>query len=109
MWRNRGPVAKWTAPNTLFWGYKVRRKGEAIAAARTAFSRCQFDEAGLRVGRAAASGLPEGVAPEPGVWKDRPRHDEASHGADAFLTFACSNYSPPAALPSRKRSFGWAV
>jgi hypothetical protein len=22
-----------------------------------------------------------------GVWKDRPRHDEASHGADAFLTF----------------------
>jgi hypothetical protein len=23
-----------------------------------------------------------------GVWKDRPRHDEASHGADAFFTFA---------------------
>ena len=30
-----------------------------------------------------------------GVWKDRPRHDEASHGADAFLTFACSGYTPP--------------
>ena len=30
-----------------------------------------------------------------GVWKDRPRHDEASHGADAFLTFACSSYTPP--------------
>jgi hypothetical protein len=29
------------------------------------------------------------------VWKDRPRHDEASHGADAFLTFACSGYTPP--------------
>ena len=28
-----------------------------------------------------------------GVWKDRPRHDVASHGADAFLTFACSGYS----------------
>lgn len=25
-----------------------------------------------------------------GVWKDRPRHDEASHGADAFLTHALS-------------------
>jgi hypothetical protein len=25
------------------------------------------------------------------VWKDRPRHDEASHEADAFLTFICSN------------------
>jgi hypothetical protein len=24
------------------------------------------------------------------VWKDRPRNDEASHAADAFLTFACS-------------------
>ena len=44
-----------------------------------------------------------------GVWKDRPRHDEASHGADAFLTFACSNYTPAAALPTRKRSFGWVV
>ncbi len=38
-----------------------------------------------------------------GVWKDRPRHDEASHGADAFLTFACSNYQPPSAYVPRKR------
>ena len=30
-----------------------------------------------------------------GVWKDRPRHDEASHGADAFPTFACSGYTHP--------------
>jgi hypothetical protein len=30
-----------------------------------------------------------------GVWKDRPRHDNASHGADSFLTFACSGYTPP--------------
>jgi hypothetical protein len=44
-----------------------------------------------------------------GVWKDRPRHDDASHGADAFLTFACSNYTPPPALPTRKRSLGWVV
>ena len=29
------------------------------------------------------------------MWKDRPRHDDASHGADAFLTFACSGYRPP--------------
>ena len=38
-----------------------------------------------------------------GVWKDRPRHDDASHGADAFLTFACSNYQPPSAYVHRKR------
>ena len=44
-----------------------------------------------------------------GVWKDRPRHDDASHGADAFLTFAGSNYSPPSALPARKWDLGWVV
>jgi hypothetical protein len=40
-----------------------------------------------------------------GVWKDCPRHDEASHGADAFLTFACSGYKSPSAIPTRKREF----
>jgi len=30
------------------------------------------------------------------AWKDRPRHDDASH-ADSFLTFACSSYTPPSA------------
>ena len=38
-----------------------------------------------------------------GVWKDRPRHDDASHGADAFLTFACGGYKPPPTLVPRKR------
>jgi hypothetical protein len=38
-----------------------------------------------------------------GVRKDRPRHDDASHGADAFLTFACSGYQPPSAYVHRKR------
>jgi hypothetical protein len=44
-----------------------------------------------------------------GVWKDRPRHDEASHGAEAFFTFACSNYTPPSALPTKKRDTRWVV
>jgi hypothetical protein len=39
----------------------------------------------------------------------RPRHDDASHGADALLTFACSNYKPPSALPSRERDLRWVV
>ena len=37
------------------------------------------------------------------MWKDRPRHAEASHGADAFFTFACSGYIPPSAYVHRKR------
>jgi hypothetical protein len=42
-----------------------------------------------------------------GVWKDRPRHDDASHGADAFLNFACSGYKPPSAFKSTKRDMRW--
>jgi hypothetical protein len=41
--------------------------------------------------------------------EDRPRPDDASHGADAFLTFACSGYTPPGSYVPRKRSFGWVV
>ena len=45
-----------------------------------------------------------------GVWKDRPRHDEASHGADAFITFACSGYMPPSAhLHTQERDARWIV
>jgi hypothetical protein len=44
-----------------------------------------------------------------GVWKDRPRHDDASHGADAFMTLACSSYKPPSALPPKKRDMRWVV
>jgi hypothetical protein len=44
-----------------------------------------------------------------GVWKDRPRHDEASHGADAFITFACSGYTPPSTFKLTKRDMKWVV
>ena len=44
-----------------------------------------------------------------GVWKDRPRHDDASHVADAFLASACSGYTPPSPLPARKRDMSWVV
>ena len=39
-----------------------------------------------------------------GVWKDRPQHDDASHGADAFLTFACSGVAELEELVARGRS-----
>ena len=28
------------------------------------------------------------------VWRDRPRHDDNSHGADGFMTFACGYVKP---------------
>ena len=73
---------------------RPRNKLEAISAARTAFARCQFDEQGCALGLKRLRAYRKEWDEERGVWKDRPRHDDASHGADAFLTFACSNYVP---------------
>jgi hypothetical protein len=88
---------------------RPRNKLEAIAAARTAFARCQFDEQGCDLGlgrlRAYRKEWDEGR----GVWKDRPRHNNASHGADAFLTFACSNYMPPSTFKLTKRDLKWVL
>jgi hypothetical protein len=88
---------------------RPRSKLEAIAAAHTVLARCQFDEQGRGLGLRRLWAYRKEWDESRGVWKDRPRHDDASHGADAFLTFACSNYTPPSALPARKRNFGWLV
>jgi hypothetical protein len=66
-------------------------KLEAIGAARAVFPRCQFDEVGCSVGLKRLRAYRKEWDAERGVWKDRPRHDEASHGAEAFMTFALSN------------------
>jgi hypothetical protein len=85
---------------------RPRNKLEAISAARCAFARCQFDEQSCAQGLKRLRAYRKEWDEDRGVWKDRPRHDDASHGADAFLTFACSGYEPPAArepLPSEDR------
>jgi hypothetical protein len=46
---------------------------------------------------------------ERGVWKDRPRHDDSSHGADAFITFACSGFEPPRRYTPIERDLSWVV
>ena len=88
---------------------QARRKGEAIAAARAASTRCQFDEEACGLGLRRLRAYRKEWDESRGVWKDRPRHDEASHGADAFLTFACSNDTPPSAHLPRMRDMRWVV
>ena len=88
---------------------RPRNKLEAIASARTAFARCQFDEAACDLGLRRLRAYRKEWDDSRGVRKDRPRHDEASHGADAFLTFACSGYRPSGSYVPPKRSFGWVV
>ena len=83
-------------------------EGEAIAAARAAFARCQFDEGACELGLRRLWAYRKEWDESRGVWKDRPRHDDASHVADAFLTFACSTYTPPTSKPT-KRNLNWVV
>ena len=63
---------------------RPRNKLEAISAAQT----CALGPKRLQAYRKEWD-------EDCGVWKDRPRHDDASHGADSFLTFACRDYTPP--------------
>jgi hypothetical protein len=67
---------------------RPRNKLEAISAARCAFVRCQFEEEACAQGLKRLRAYGKEWDEDRGVWKDRPRHDDASHGADAFLTFA---------------------
>lgn len=67
-------------------------KVEAISTARAIFARCQFDEKGCEQGLKRLRAYRKDWDDERGVWRDRPRHDDASHGADGFMTFACSGF-----------------
>ena len=72
---------------------RVKDKLTAINAARGKFANCDFDEQGCEVGLKRLRMYRKEFDETRGVWRDRPRHDDASHGADSFLTFA-TGYEP---------------
>jgi hypothetical protein len=88
---------------------RPRSKGEAIEAARSIFAQCQFDEAACELGLKRLRHYRKEWDEERGVWKDRPRHDDASHGADAFLTFASAGFTPPKPHLAPRRDMSWVV
>lgn len=67
---------------------RTRSKMDAIDAARSVFPSCDFDEVECATGLKRLRHYRKEWDEQRGVWKDRPRHDENSHGADAFMTFA---------------------
>jgi hypothetical protein len=69
-------------------------KLDAIESARTIFSKCQFDEQACQQGLKRLRHYRKEWDEQRGIWKDRPRHDDNSHGADGFMTFACSGWEP---------------
>lgn len=82
---------------------RPKEKREAHTAARGKFASCVFDEAGCETGLKRLKMYRKEWDDLRGVWRDRPRHDDASHGADGFMTFALSTYQPPAGAKPRER------
>jgi hypothetical protein len=59
-----------------------------MAATRQLLGICQFDAGPCAEGIKALKNYRKEWDDERGVWKDRPRHDGASNGADAFRSLA---------------------
>jgi hypothetical protein len=76
---------------------------DGINAGRAVFAHCEFDEEACSEGLKALRSYRKDWDEERGVWKDKPRHDWASHGADAFRTFATQYKMMPKAPPAPKK------
>jgi hypothetical protein len=61
---------------------------DGIEAVRAVLPLCWFDERRTELGFAGLSAYRKEWDDKYGVWKSKPCHDEASHPADAFRTFA---------------------
>lgn len=75
-------------------GTRVKRKEDAIEAARKILRMCVFDEEKCEQGIACLRNYRAEVDEDKGVRRKVPVHDWASHGADAFMELAM-NYEPP--------------
>ena len=83
-------------------------KEDAINAARLTLSVCWFDAAACSEGLKALRSYRKEWDEEKGIWRDKPRHDSASHGADALQTLSVwwremREEEPPEDLESRMR------
>jgi len=89
---------------------RPREKLEAIETGRTVFVTCDFDEASCKDGLKRLRHYRKDWDDQRGVFRDRPRHDDSSHAADGFLTFACGWVAPTATAPRRREARPiWAV
>jgi hypothetical protein len=73
---------------------RTANKMDAIDAARAIFASCDFDDTECAIGIKRLRHFRKEWDDEREVWRDRPRHDVNSHGADGFMTFACGWKTP---------------
>lgn len=67
---------------------RTKDKMSSIQRARTILPRCKFCAVNAAEGIKLLQSYRKEWNEKLGVWKDTPRHDDASHCADAFMTFA---------------------
>ncbi len=75
---------------------RIRDLREGIQMVRGVLPSCWFDEAKCAAGIADLRQYRKSWDDRRAVWKDAPQHDAASHGADAFRTFAEGYRETPA-------------
>lgn len=78
---------------------------DGINAVRDVLPHCEFDHAGCAEGLKVLRSYRKDWDEDRAVWRDRPRHDWASHGADGFRTMASRwrdiDPAPPKKQPKR--------
>jgi len=67
---------------------RISHKDDAIEAARNFLNACWIDEKYCARGIQCLDNYRKEWDPARGVWRQKPRHDWASHGADALMTGA---------------------
>ena len=81
-----------TISSEIGWDFEVVErtpdKLNAIHAVRTLLPQCEFDEVECHAGLLHLENYSRDWDDKYSVWKKHPRHDEHSHCADAFMTFA---------------------
>jgi len=79
-------------------------KVNSIQSIREKLPGCCFDEAGCAAGIVHLENYSRDWDEKLGVWRNHPRHDEHSHGADSFMVFS-DGYQP--ASPDFNRSLAY--
>jgi hypothetical protein len=79
---------------------------DGIAAVRATLPSCEFDADPCAEGLSALKSYRKEWDEERGCWRDKPRHDWASHGADAFRVLATriKHFELPPPKPTRPTS-----
>jgi hypothetical protein len=85
---------------------RIDRVQTGIQMVRDVFGSCWFDEAGCQTGILRLESYRKEWDNRLAVWKDEPRHDQASNGADAFRQFA-QGFQPSTGGEWKRKQRSW--